>query len=234
MNISRVVVVSLLAIALAPALIADGLTQYSQLFVFGDSLSDTGNISIATAGLFPGPNYADGRFTDGPNTTPPTHGPQGVWVDQLATKLGIADPQPFLALTGGSNYAFGGAQTGSNGLYYIGDQLKYFASSNTTVDPNALIAIWGGANDLFDGLHNPTQAADSLYSDIKTLAAAGGRTFLWPNLPPLGNTPRAMMNGNAAQLTAETLAFNNEWLADVASRYLAISPTIPIATDSPI
>lgn len=37
-----------------------------QLVVFGDSLSDTGNVLIASYGAFPpSPPYSGGRFTDG-------------------------------------------------------------------------------------------------------------------------------------------------------------------------
>jgi len=41
---------------------------FSSLFVFGDSLSDTGNVSILTGGAFPDPSqpYFNGRFSDGP------------------------------------------------------------------------------------------------------------------------------------------------------------------------
>src|SRR4051812_31546976 len=69
---------------------AASVTQYTELVAFGDSLSDTGNVSIATGGAFPGSNYAPGRYTNGPNTTPATTGPFGLWVEQLAAKLGVA------------------------------------------------------------------------------------------------------------------------------------------------
>lgn len=119
--------------------------SYSDLFVFGDSLSDTGNLSIATDGLYPGSNYAPGRFTDGSNTTPATTSPVGLWVEQLAAKLGVADSQPFLA--GGTNYAIASAQTGSNGLEGITDQVNYFLAAHLSgASSTALYAIWGGSN----------------------------------------------------------------------------------------
>ena len=196
---------------------AASVTQYSDLVVFGDSLSDTGNVSIATFGQFPGPNYAPGRFTNGPNTTPATSGPVGLWVDQLATKLSVADPQPFLAGTGGTDYAFASAMTGSNGLYNVSDQVSYFVGQHATgASPTALYAIWGGANDLFFGNNTPATApsvADSLAANIKTLAAAGAKNFLWVNLPPLGLTPRG---GSSSTLVQESLAFNQEWAVDIA------------------
>ena len=66
-------------------------------------------------------NYALNAATDGPNTNPPT-AIQGLWIDQFASKLGLADPKPFVGLAGttpipnysGTNFAIGSALTGSN------------------------------------------------------------------------------------------------------------------------
>ena len=35
------------------------------MFVFGDSLSDNGNVYDATSGIIPATPYADGRFSNG-------------------------------------------------------------------------------------------------------------------------------------------------------------------------
>ncbi|MFL6448415.1 MAG: SGNH/GDSL hydrolase family protein [Bryobacteraceae bacterium] len=186
-----------------------------QIVAFGDSLSDTGNLSIATLGQFPGDNYAEGRFTNGPNTTPATSGPFGLWVDQLAAKLGVPDPQPFLALSGGSDYAFATARTGSNGMNYITDQVNtYLLTHPTGASSTALYTIWGGSNDLFNGSATGKAAADALYANIQTLAGAGAKNFLWLDVPPLGNTPLGATD--AAALNAQALAFKNEWTADIA------------------
>src|SRR5436309_7937515 len=149
--------------------------SFSEMVVFGDSLSDSGNVALATANQFPGSNYAPGRFTDGATTTPATSGPFGIWVDQLATRLGVPDPQPFLAGGGGTDYAFGSATTGSNGLYNITDQVNLFRAGNLLggASSTALYTIWGGSNDLLFGGNTPTAAADSLASNIRTLAGAG-------------------------------------------------------------
>ena len=76
---------------------------YSDLIIFGDSLSDTGNVFIVTGGALPsqsaGP-YAGGRFSNGP-----------LWVETLANGLGlptVASP----ILVGGNYDAFAGAKTG--------------------------------------------------------------------------------------------------------------------------
>jgi phospholipase/lecithinase/hemolysin len=47
--------------------------QFSAEYVFGDSLSDVGNVFIATDGAKPASPYVDGQFSNGP-----------VWVQDLA------------------------------------------------------------------------------------------------------------------------------------------------------
>jgi phospholipase/lecithinase/hemolysin len=83
--------------------------SYSEIVAFGDSLSDAGNASIATLGAQPGPGYATRSvplvpFAVGYFTNPQSgSGPAGLWVDQPAAGLGVADPSPALAPLGGSN-----------------------------------------------------------------------------------------------------------------------------------
>jgi phospholipase/lecithinase/hemolysin len=192
----------------------------TQLVVFGDSLSDNGNAAVALGGALPG-NYAANAFTDGPATTPATTGPFGLWVDQLSTKLGVADPQPFLI--GGNNFAVASALTGHNPIFtlpptvvpYTSDQVALYLLSHTP-SSSALFTFWAGANDINSG-GNPITAADNIALNIKTLAAAGATNFLWLNLPPLGDTPDGIASGQSAALNAASNAFNTEWAIDLAA-----------------
>src|SRR5271166_6446061 len=163
------------------------------IVAFGDSLSDVGNYYIMTGGVnpippilypggsYPGGSYDPGHFSNGP-----------IWLEYLANSLGVAAPTPSLA--GGTDYAWGGAETGSgpSAIYNtpnIGMQISTYLASNT---PNStqLFTIWGGANDfLHGGQTNPVIPVDNLISEITTLAAAGGKQFLVPNLPLLGDLP---------------------------------------------
>jgi len=194
----------------------------SQLVVFGDSLSDNGNVAIALGGALPG-NYAPNAFTDGPATVPATGAPLGLWIDQLALRLGVVDPHPFLA--GGTDYAVGSALTGHNPAFslqpspsavpYTSDQVALYLSGHVP-SSNALYAFWAGAEDVFAAV-DPTAAANNVGTNIQTLAAAGATNFLWLNLPPLGDTPDAMASGQAAALNAASLAYDTQWAADIAS-----------------
>ncbi len=66
--------------------------EINQLYVFGDSLSDVGNVFRATGRQYPAsPPYFQGRFANGP-----------VWVEYLADDLKLPrNPS--------TNFAFGGA-----------------------------------------------------------------------------------------------------------------------------
>ena len=93
-----------LALALALSLTTPASAgPITGIVVFGDSLSDAGNVYAATGNKFPPAPYSAGRFSNGP-----------VWVQQLGSKLGVPVPTP--SMSGGSDYAFGGAATGPTPL----------------------------------------------------------------------------------------------------------------------
>lgn len=205
------------------------------IVAFGDSLSDAGNVSIATLGTLPGPGYATRSVTGVPfpvgyYTNPQSgSGPAGLWIDQLASQLGISDPSPFLAPLGGTNYAIGSSFTaGFNGAAPGMDtQVADFLTSVGGSAPSSdLYTFWGGANDIFNGL-NPITAADNIEKEIEAVAGDGGTNFLWLNLPPLGETPGLIGDSTlSAEANLASLAFDSEWTADlIALQSLGINVT---------
>src|SRR5438874_1472870 len=93
----RFLVASAVALAATTVLAA----PFTQLVVFGDSLSDVGNISSATFGSTPGQYYYNGRFSNGP-----------VYAEALASGLGL----PMVRSTAsGNDFAYGGAKTSGTG-----------------------------------------------------------------------------------------------------------------------
>ena len=84
------------------------LSVFSQMIVFGDSLSDTGNVPSLLASAA-GYTESNGRFTSDPTSSPPSSS-TGVWHEELASQLGI--PVATAASSGGQNWATGGAETG--------------------------------------------------------------------------------------------------------------------------
>lgn len=228
----------LLAATIVSAPLSAVASPISALFVFGDSLSDNGNlttiVSTATGGTVtvPAPPYAPGRASNGQ-----------VAVEFLAQHLGLA---PLLPVAfGGTNYSVIGAatdeipfpvpgdlfNTADNVAEALGQPLPiptgilnaqlplYIASLALTgpIDPRALFVIWGGPNDL---ALNPTlagaqTAADNITLALDTLYGYGARRFLIPGMPDLGLTPGA---SDPEGLTALTDVFNARLFGNLKSR----------------
>ena len=174
---------------------------YSDLVVFGDSLSDVGNVFDNTLGFAAADPYVDGRLTNGGN-----------YVDHLAPLLGL--PAPVHSGDGGSNYAHGGAQIRLGASAFI-DPLTvqkddYLAASSGVADPEALYIVYGGGNDMRDTSVNIATAANDLVSIVEDLLDAGATSIVVPNLPDLGVTPEVTEFGQGAgnASTARTLQFN--------------------------
>lgn len=191
---------------------------YSQLVIFGDSLSDTGNLLALTSSTTNFPNFsaAPGRFSNGP-----------VWTEYLAQAIGLSgDAAP--ALAGGNNFAFGGARTGLDGVVPqtgLFGQLGFWNGGaltgplNRSADPNALYVVVAGGNDLRDAVAASgsdsasrvaaaTQAAQNVTNVLGLLVGAGAKHFLVASLPDLGKTPEAIIKGTVLASTEATLAFN--------------------------
>ena len=158
---------------------AKAVSLFSQIYVFGDSLSDPGNVFRATDGLIPpSPPYFEGRFSNGL-----------VWVEYLAEDLELTPDVE-------TNFAFGGATTGSTNtilpvLPGLQQQISGFTSANPTADPDALYIVFAGANDyLSAGITDPTIPVTNLANAVTSIVEVGAQNILVPNLPPLGELPR--------------------------------------------
>src|ERR1700733_10615742 len=201
---------ALIAIAIGGFLPSARASTIDAIYAFGDSLSDAGNVYAGSGGTIPGTPYVNGQFSNGP-----------VWVEDLASALGLA---PLSAsLVGGSDYAYGGAETGTTPVHTANTsdltgttgQVAQFQAAHPSADPNALYTIWIGSNDLLDILTGaaPSQyAADitaavaNIDSAIASLAADGAKNFLILTVPDLGATPEAIAGGPEVQFAASALA----------------------------
>ena len=198
-HVALLVSLTLLSLTFVPAASA---RPFTQLIVFGDSLSDSGNLFAATGGAIPpSPPYYAGHFSNGP-----------VWAEFLAAKLGV----PM------QNYALGGALTGRVNLFDdpripaefpgVLDEIDLFLALNGGVaDPHALYVVWAGANDFFAAPAPETiaPAVANIVSAVRTLAAQGARHIVVPTMPDLGLTPDGLATGFSSQLTALSVAFNS-------------------------
>ncbi|MCO8017639.1 autotransporter domain-containing protein [Brevundimonas diminuta] len=184
---------ALAALSLAAASVAGAASaqSYSRLVVFGDSLSDNGNLYLATGGSTPAsPPYGAGRFSNGPVFT---------------ERLGFNAANFMGPVTGSINYAFGGARTDSQAQPLgMRLQLAQYQQRGGTFGANDLVSVLGGANNIFQGLPaagastNPTgaitpvalSAAADINFIVNGIAQAGAGTVLVTNLPKLSITPQ--------------------------------------------
>jgi phospholipase/lecithinase/hemolysin len=201
------------------------------MVVFGDSLSDAGNASAATGGHFPPAPYSDGRFSNGP-----------IWVQHLAGQLGVTSPTP--SLLGGTDYAIGGATTGSTPLdAKLGTPAGYaplmtpsgqFITNVPTlqtqvagyiaslgggkISPGTLVTVWAGANDFFDGQTNPLVPAKNVANAVSSLIGAGAKNLLVAYLPDLSKTPFGLGSPPSTQqgLAALSAGFNHALGAELS------------------
>ena len=207
--------IKLIAAFVLGACIANGAAaqSFSNVIVFGDSLSDSGNIA-PTRSLPVGNSF--------------TTNPDPVAAEIVAETFG-ANPKPSSA--GGPNFAWGGACMNAasdqpcsmeySAVPHVATQISsHLTSRSNQADPNALYMIWGGANDIeqsitqrftqnLAGLANPqTRAAttalvlNAIQTDtiaaatanathIVRLKQAGAQNIVVYNMPDIGLTPAA-------------------------------------------
>ncbi len=214
-----------LAVSLLLAATAQASSLYDAIYVFGDSLSDVGNDFITSGGTHPGPPYANGQFSNGP-----------IWLQTLAGDLGLSAFTP--SLSGGTDYAYGGAQSGAISSGALGHtanntdliatdgQIAQFQATHVTADPNALYTIEIGTNDLGNVVLNATtksqaqallnQTTANIDSAIQSLITDGARHFLVMNIGDLGKTPAAVSLGAAANGSLLAAALNGQLDASLA------------------
>ena len=187
----------------------------AEVVVFGDSLSDTGNLYLSpgTAPLFdPDGPIVISRFPTGPFSGGRASNGD-IWIEQLAALLGQS---AIPSLAGGTNYAFISALTreqpglGIQSPYGVPDmdtQIDMYLATNTP-DPSDLFVLWGGANDFFFGQTDPLFPVMALIGQIARLRVEGAMEFVVPNLPLLGMTPTGAAT-YPAQLNLWSAIFNS-------------------------
>jgi phospholipase/lecithinase/hemolysin len=185
-----------LAIALLTLTSFANASSYSALVVYGDSLSDNGNL-FAAIGYPPAP-YFNGRFSNGP-----------VASEQLAGLLGVplVDFAYGGATSGIGNYVDNGTQTAPGFAGLPGMKIELAGSAPILTPPlttTALFMVWGGANDFLVGGSISTAVAN-IDSIIATLQSDGAQHILVPGMPDLGVTPDFYGDSTA---TAYAQAFN--------------------------
>lgn len=191
--------------------------KLKRIVVFGDSLSDTGNLKQFIH-IFPGKPYFKGRFSNGFN-----------WTDyfKFNTEISIL------------NYAYGGAKSKTESmvspakvLSFIKSNIRNFITGGMTsyVDEysenrikktssqsvntvravdETLYIIWIGGNDYLDSLSSKQSATkflndteykvskavvNNIFSAIEDLKNHGAKNFLVISVPNISYTPEVVLN----------------------------------------
>jgi phospholipase/lecithinase/hemolysin len=173
------------------------------VFVFGDSLSDTGNM-FRRYGVPPSPPNYQGRYSNGP-----------VWIEYLTKWIGVDSNHVH-------NFAHGGAQTGHGNASIPGapgllDQVATFLGSPPRFSPDEepLFVLWIGPNDFATATNLVTTVGDAMTNieqAVTGLAVSGARRFLVLNSPDLAKTPRVRDTGDPAlaeRARIASIAFNS-------------------------
>jgi outer membrane lipase/esterase len=179
--------------------------EYNQLYIFGDSLVDNGNLFRLTGNRVPPNPYFQGRFSNGL-----------VWVETLGTQLQIGSSST-------NNFAIGGSTSGQTNslsgllgvpLPSLPSQLSAFASAPGNPSRDALFVLLAGANDY---LIQPSQlrttdtqaVVNNLSNSVTALIGKGARNIIVVNLPDLGKTPQERVFPTAGNLSAIATSHNN-------------------------
>lgn len=184
---------------------------YSAVVVYGDSLSDNGNL-FAAIGQPPAP-YFNGRISNGP-----------VAVEGLAANLGapLIDVALAGATTGIGNHLDVGGTATSVGLAGLPGMTTLYNASKASLAPiasSALFVIWGGPDDFLSPssldvtpLDTANRAVDNIIAIATGLQGIGAQHILVVGMPDLGLTPKFLAQGSPAAAGASAVSgyFNNQ------------------------
>ena len=190
---------------------------YSAVVVFGDSLSDNGNL-YGAAGI-PGAPYYNGRRSNGP-----------VAVEDLAAALNapLKDFAWIAATTGLGGFDGTGNVTSYSQIPGMATQFGAASSSLTPFLSHGLFVVWGGPNDFLapspldggDLGKIAKRAVENEIAIITALQGMGAYRILAPGMPDLGLTPSFTALNESAAGTWFTDKFNELLLASLPSGVL--------------
>ena len=207
--------------------------SFDRLVAFGDSLTDNGNLWIATGGTQP--PYPSRRFSNGP-----------VWAEYLAGPLAGFFPLGPVNNAANVDFAFGGSRSDTLVANPPGvpTQIGAYVMRGGAFGPNNLVSVWAGANDIFQAIPlaaaNPATAQATMGAASQTaatnvvgatarLSALGARQLLVMNLPDIGAAP-AFNTGPAATLASYSASTFNTALASGLSSLAAMQPATNVVS----
>lgn len=165
---------------------------YSELIIFGDSLSDTGNLATLTPIDLPWPYY-ENRISNGP-----------LAVDVLAAERGLSAEASLhlVSESGGGNFSVDGANAGGGNPEDLSAQLQaHLDRQGDQVLESALYVVIIGGNDLRDARNKDSaaeaeaivdNAVDAIQQTLSTLLQKWAAKILVVNAPDIGRIPETL------------------------------------------
>jgi len=206
-SIRDITILGLVILVLGVPGISKADAEFSQIYIFGDSLADPGNIFLSTGLIAKAPYQL---IPDAPYAIGGHHFSNGkTWAEKFAQNMKLSEGGKSALETPGinGNYAFGGARARLFGeAPPAAAQVSIFEAHYAgNADPNALYVVQFGGNDLRDALEafsgDPTGATSgdiltdavvSISDNIVSLYSMGARQFLVANVPNLSRTPAVL------------------------------------------
>jgi phospholipase/lecithinase/hemolysin len=186
------------------AIAAGSPYQFNRFVVFGDSLSDTGNLYRYSAHVIPKtPPYYQGHFSNGE-----------IWIEQLAKAYFPNDTKSHI-----HNYAFGGAgaviSKKENLPYTLWHEVNdYLYFHHDTQKNTTLYFVWMGANNYLNGPTDveeiTTKVVRAISKEVEKLIQHGAVMMAIANLPDMSVVPEAHQEGTTALLSALTERHNHK------------------------
>lgn len=175
------------------------------IVVFGDSLSDNGNLYEYMKHQLPeSPPYYQGRFSNGP-----------IWAEQLLSSYAKGKESALML-----NYAYGGAGVSQDPeddevLFTLNREIEsYLLSHEGKAEEDSLFVIWIGANNYFAFPEDQQEAINYVNEAIKQgmekLVNHGAKHVLVMSLPDLGQTPVARTMDTVEVFSQMSTAHNKQ------------------------
>ncbi|KAI1345836.1 hypothetical protein F5Y01DRAFT_322708 [Xylaria sp. FL0043] len=212
-----------------------GWENIKNAFIFGDSYTQTGfdytQAQPSAANPFGNPTYPGYTSSNGPN-----------WVGYLTFQYNASSLLTY-------NLAYGGATVDASlvtpydpSVKSLKDQVEsefipgYTGNSSKAswTGDNSIFAVWIGINDIGNSYWNGADATDALNTKIfdvissliDQIYAAGGRNYVFINVPPLDRTPLIIPQGDTAvSLSKADVAAWNQKVIDYAGEVKAKGDT---------
>ncbi len=189
----------------------------NKMVVFGDSLSDNGNLYEFMKHQLPlSPPYFKGRFSNGP-----------IWVELLMEHYFPGKGQEHLL-----DYAYGGAgvledDDDEDALFTLRREIStYLLTHQNKADADSMFVVWIGSNNYLASPDEPEQQVDKVIIGIQhgleKLVESGAKHLLVVNVPNLGRIPAAREFDAIDRMSAASFRHNElleKKVGDLRNRY---------------